>query len=109
MSQTILQINFKFDMPSEAYIEMARPAAEPIANFPGFVWKVWLMNEDEREAGGLYLFESAEAAQVYLESPIVAKLASRPQVTAISVKTFSSIDELTEITHGPVRKTLTAL
>ena len=102
MSQTILQINFKFNMPPEEYIEMVRPVAEPIARFNGCQWKVWLINEAEQEAGGIYLFHSAEAAQAYLDSSLVASLASHPKLSEVNVKLFANIDELTDITRGPI-------
>ncbi|MCB9077568.1 MAG: YdhR family protein [Anaerolineaceae bacterium] len=102
MSKTILQINFKFDMSKEEYLEIARAVAEPIAQFRGCLWKVWLLNEEEQEAGGIYLFENVKAVQDYLDSPIVAKMASHPRLNRLSLKTFASIDELTEITRGPV-------
>jgi hypothetical protein len=41
----------KFDIP-RAELEAAwLQAAQPIAETPGLRWKVWLMNEAEREAG----------------------------------------------------------
>ena len=103
MSNTILQINFKFDMSKEEYLEMTRSAAEPIAQFRGCLWKIWLLNEAEQEAGGIYLFENARAVQEYLDSPIVGRMASHPRLSRFSLKTFASIDELTEITRGPVQ------
>lgn len=102
MSKTILQINFKFEMSQEEYLEMARSVAEPIVQFRGCLWKIWLLNEAEQEAGGIYLFENAKAVQAYLDSPIVAKMASHPRLSRISLKTFASIDELTEFMRGPV-------
>ena len=96
MSNTILQINFKFDMSKEEYLEMTRSAAEPIAQFRGCLWKIWLLNEAEQEAGGIYLFENARAVQEYLDSPIVGRMASHPRLSRFSLKTFASINELTE-------------
>ena len=56
MSQQILQINFKFSVPREQYEGTAANLAEEFAKVPGCIWKVWLMNEKDREAGGIYLF-----------------------------------------------------
>ena len=73
MPQTLLQVNMRFDIP-RAELEAAwLQAAQPIAETPGLRWKVWLMNETDREAGGIYLFDSEEAAQGYLDGPIVAE------------------------------------
>lgn len=103
MAQTILQINFRFEMTASAYNELVRPLAEPIAAVQGLTWKVWLMNEAEHEAGGIYLFESAQAAQAYLQGPIVTQLGQHPQITNISARLFEVAQDLTAVTHGPVQ------
>ena len=57
MSQQDLQVNLKFSIP-RANLEAAWLDAAPhIADVPGLIWKVWLMNESEHEAGGIDSFE----------------------------------------------------
>ena len=103
MAQKLLQVNLKFSIP-RADLEAAwLQAAQPIADSPGLRWKVWLMNESEREAGGVYLFESDAAAQSYLAGPIVAALKSSPAVSNISAKVFDVLERHTAITRGPVK------
>lgn len=79
------------------------PAAQPIADTPGLRWKVWLMNEAERDAGGVYLFESESAVQAYLGGPIVAALKASAGIDKISAKLFDVLEEHTAITRGPVK------
>ena len=103
MSQKILQVNMKFSIP-RADLEAAwLDVAQPIADCPGLRWKVWLMNEVEHEAGGIYLFESEAAAQSYLAGPIVAALKSSPPVSNIDAKLFDVLESHTAITRGPVK------
>ena len=103
MSQTILQVNMKFSIP-RADLEAAwLPVAQPIDDLPGLLWKVWLMNEAEHEAGGIYLFESEAAAQSYLAGPIVAALKASPAVSDITAKLFDVLESHTVITRGPVK------
>ncbi len=106
MSQKILQINMKFSIPKTDLEKAWLPAAQPIADVPGLRWKVWLMNEAEREAGGIYLFESEAAAQSYLAGPIVAALKDNPAVSNISAKLFDILESHTAITRGPVKQVL---
>jgi hypothetical protein len=102
MSQKVLQVNLKFNV-SRADLESAwLGAAQPIADTPGLLWKVWLMNEAEQEAGGLYLFEDEGAVQAYLEGPIVAMLKSSPAVSDITAKIFDILEAHTAITRGPL-------
>ncbi len=103
MSHKLLQVNLKFSIP-RAELEAAwLEAAQPIADCPGLRWKVWLMNESEREAGGIYLFESDAAAQAYLAGPIVAALKSSRAISNISAKLFDVMEHHTAITRGPVK------
>lgn len=102
MSKTIVQINYKFNMSIEEFFNMANHAAEPIAASEGLAWKVWLLNEADHEAGGIYLFESRPAAERFLEGPIPAVLATNPHITDIKIKLFGTIQELNPITRGPV-------
>ena len=106
MSPKILQVNMKFSIP-RADLETAwLEAAQPIADVPGLLWKVWLMNEIDREAGGIYLFESEAAAKAYLASPIVAALKSSPAVSNISAKLFDVLEGHTTITRGPLKQVM---
>ena len=102
MSQKILQINFKFHVPRAAYETAVAPVAEPIAAVPGMVWKVWLMNESEQEAGGIYLFADGQSLDAYLNSDIVAGIVSNPILSDFSVKQFEVMAGLTAVTRGPV-------
>lgn len=103
MSHKILQVNLKFSIP-RADLEAAwLPVAQPIADVPGLLWKVWLMNEVDHEAGGIYLFESEASAQAYLAGPIVAGLKASPVISDISAKLFDVLETHTAITRGPVK------
>lgn len=106
MTPKILQVNLKFSI-SRTELETAwLQAAQPVSDTPGLVWKIWLINEGEHEAGGIYLFESEAAAQAYMAGPIVAALKSSPAVSEITAKLFDVIDAHTAITRGPVEKAL---
>src|SRR5687768_18529224 len=95
MSQKLLQVNMNFSI-SRAELEAARlDARQPIADTPGLLWRVWLMNESEREAGGIYLFESERAAQSHLDPPIVGALKASPAVSNISAKLLGVLESHT--------------
>ena len=102
MSETILQINFKFEGSRADYLKAFREVAAPIAASAGLRWKVWPWNEDEQVGGGIYLFDDESSAQAYLQGPIAAGLGQHPAVSEISVKQFEVLGELTTITRGPV-------
>ena len=102
MPQQILQVNLKFSIPRQDLAAAWLDAAQPIADVPGLLWKVWLMNEAEHEAGGIYLFESKAAAEAYVAGPIVAALKSSPAISDISAKLFDVMEKHSAITRGPL-------
>jgi len=102
MSAALLQVNFKFSVPSSEYGQMANTLADQFAAVPGLRWKVWIMNESESEAGGIYLFEDEAALLAYLAGPLAAAVAQHPALTDVSAKPFAVMDDATAITRGPV-------
>lgn len=40
---------------------------ESITKEPGFIWKFWTENKETEEAGGVYMFETRESAENYLD------------------------------------------
>jgi hypothetical protein len=104
MSERILQINFKFNVPRGDYEGAVTPLAEPIAGVAGLQWKVWLMNEAESEAGGIMCFDDQASVQAYLEGSIVAQIVNHPALSDFSVKQFEVMGEQSAITRGPVRR-----
>ena len=98
----ILQINFKLDVPSAEYRKTVQSVVQAIADVPGLVWKVWLLNEQESEAGGIYLFHDEQSLAAYLSSPIISQIKSLPQLRDISAKRYETVPELTVVTRGPV-------
>ncbi|HRQ41557.1 MAG TPA: YdhR family protein [Chloroflexota bacterium] len=103
MSQKILQINLKFRGVSRAELEQAwLPAAQLIADTPGLRWKIWLANEAENAAGGIYLFDDETAVQNFLASPMVAAMGEDPTVHDVNVRMFDVMEAHTAVTRGPV-------
>ena len=102
MSKTIVQINYQFTSSVADFKKLVTPNAEFIAAVPGLVWKVWLLNEADREAGGIYLFESREAAQAFANSDAIKGLASHPTIANLNAKMFAPDEALSKITRAPL-------
>lgn len=98
----LLQINFKLDVSTEEYHRVCQSVAQAIADLPGLRWKIWILNEREKEAGGIYLFASEQALHDYLSGPIVAQVKSHPGFRELSAKQFDVMDDVTAVTRGPV-------
>ncbi|MGD0496210.1 MAG: YdhR family protein [Candidatus Bathyarchaeia archaeon] len=98
----ILQIDFKFKATRPQVEQVFLQGAQPIANVKGLLWKVWLMNEAEKSAGGIYLFKDDASVEAYLKGEIIAATKNNPAVSDIEVKVFDILPEPTKITRGPV-------
>jgi hypothetical protein len=103
MSVRLLQINLKYNVPSKDLKKAFESLVNDIAAVQGLRWKIWILNEQENEAGGVYLFEDKDSVQAYLEGPIVAGLKAHPALSEISVKQFDVVEDLTAITRGPLK------
>jgi len=101
----IVQINFKFKIPrsdlEKAFLQMA-PRFGPSGDVKGLLWKIWLINEAEKSAGGIYLFNDDASVKAFLQGEIMAGLKNNPAVSDIEAKVFDILPEHTKITRGPV-------
>ncbi len=103
MGFKILQVNMKFSIPRADLEKAWMEGAQPIADTPGLLWKVWLMNEADHEGGGIYLFESEAALNAYLAGPIVASIKSSPVLSDIRVKVFDVLEKHSGVTRAPLK------
>lgn len=63
----LVQVDFEMDGPfGEEMAKSFEELANSINTEPGFIWKIWTENEQDKEAGGIYLFETKEDAENYL-------------------------------------------
>ena len=97
---SIVQINFPY-AESQADLEAhSAEAAERFIGVDGLQWKVWLVNEETKTAGGIYLFENREKADAYAGGPLVERLKGAREGVEVSV--FDTIDEAGKVTNAPV-------
>ncbi len=103
MSVKILQLNFKFNVSRAEYEQAVSSLASEFAAVPGLRWKIWMINEVEQEAGGIYLFDDEASVKALLEGPLAAQVTGHPALSDFSVKQFDVMEEMTAITRGPVK------
>lgn len=102
MMKYLLQVDFKMDGPfGEEMTKAFNDLAKSINNEPGVIWKIWTENATTKESGGIYLFETKEDAEKYLDMHS-ARLASFG-ITEIRSKIFQVNEALSLINHGPIK------
>jgi len=102
MAEKLLQINFKFSVTGAEYEQAAALLAGEFAKVDGLRWKIWILNEAESEAGGIYLFEDGASLQAFLDGPLAAQVTSHPAFSELSAKPFDVMPDATAICRGPV-------
>jgi hypothetical protein len=100
----ICQVNYRRPaMPKAEWDARYSDArAEAFLQVPGLLWKIWLDGEDEKLAGGIYLFADRASAEAYAAGPNIARMRTNPELSEISVRVFEVRQRMSEITHAPV-------
>jgi len=103
MSQKIVQVNGRLVVPAEQFErENGTEGARFFAGVPGLLWKIWLIDRERGEAGGLYLFADETTFDAYMNGPIVEQLKTYPLWTDVSIKGFDYLPVQSAITRAPV-------
>jgi hypothetical protein len=104
MSVQMLFISFKINIPPAEYRQTIKPLVSDILNAPGLRWTIWLIDELQCTAGGLYLFDDPTHVQAFLASPQMEGLKHHPAFTNVCVLPFDVLEAETALTHGPIGK-----
>ena len=102
MSGRLLQLNFRFSVTSAEYEAAVGPLADDFAALDGLIWKIWMIDEEKGEAGGIYLFDDEASVQAYLDGPLAAGVLNHPALSEFSAKQFDVMEGVTGVTRGPV-------
>lgn len=100
----VLELRFGFEGPPSEFEEAVGSLAGEIAAVPGLVWKIWLMDEGRREAGGVCLFTDRGSAHAFRSSRLLTEIRDHPAVSGFRIREYEVIEDLTRVTRGPVRE-----
>ena len=99
----VLHLRFKLRVPPHVLLAQSREAATIIASVEGLIWKIWVLQEEEFEMGGMYLFANRETAEAYLNHPAIQAVCSNPAVVSIQSELWDVESSLSALTRGPLR------
>jgi len=102
-SYTVLHLRFKLRITPDVFLAKSREAATTIASVEGLIWKIWLLQEEEFEMGGMYLFANREAAEAYLNHPATKAVCSNPAVVSTESQLWDVESSLSALTRAPLR------
>jgi len=108
MTKKVFTAKYNYSMPTEEFKKITSSVAAKFLKIPGLHWKIWLMNEDRKEAGGVYLFESARDLEQFLNGNLFAALTTNPAFTNLQINTFDVAEATTIITGARLMSSLVA-
>jgi hypothetical protein len=94
VNEMLLQVNFNYRGAGNIYQEVVAILASTVSNTPGLIWKTWLINEQQAEGGGLYLFYDHASLERYLQGTLKVRLEAQQGVCNVSIKTFCMLNEI---------------
>ncbi|MGC3871863.1 monooxygenase [Halomonas sp. GXIMD04776] len=96
----VLQIHFPFQGPfGEEMAEAMQALAHSINDEPGFRWKLWTEDSAAQLAGGVYLFDTRDQAESYLEKH--SQRLKEMDIDGIQAWVFEVNEALSTINRGP--------
>ena len=101
-TKKVFTAKYNYSMPTEELKKITSSVAPEFLEIPGLCWKIWLLNEDRKEAGGVYLFESATDLEQFLNSKLLAALRNNPAISNLQTDTFGVAEAQSLITNAPL-------
>jgi hypothetical protein len=102
MAQKILVTNYNYSVSREEFENMASELGQPFADVPGCLWKIWLIDDEKKEAGAVYLFKDEASLHEFKASPLVASVLSHPALSNFDLKERDVLADVSEVTRAPL-------
>lgn len=93
-------INFSLAISHDEFAQGAVDLAPIFAELPGLISKHWLGNPETGIYGGVYLWESREACEAYINGEVFAAVRDNEHHIDVVSKDFPILEEPTKITRG---------
>ena len=99
---TVVHLRFKLRVPPRVFLARSREAANVVASVEGLVWKIWILQEEKFETGGMYLFANRETAEAYINHPVIQAVRSNPAVVSTQSQLWDVESFLSALTRAPL-------
>jgi hypothetical protein len=102
MTEKLLQVNFRLNVGIAEYRRVASAVCERFAQVPGLKWKIWYVNEDQNEAGGICLFEDQHTLDAFASGRVAQSFCAHPALREVTMRAADVMPDLSAVTRGPV-------
>ena len=108
MTQKILITKFNYNLPHSEFRDILLSVAGDFAKVAGCEWKIWLIDEEKKEGGAVYLFNDEAALSTFKLSPLVQSVMSHPALSNFEFRENDIVKQPSVITRAPVSEAMTA-
>lgn len=91
-------VTFALTVSHDDYVALAEQVAPAFAAWPGLQAKYWIADRDANEYGGVYVFDSKQAADASRETDLFQALAANPAFTDLRVVEYDVLAAPTAVT-----------
>lgn len=102
MAPKILITKFNYNLPHQDFRDILLSVAGDFASVPNCQWKIWLIDEEKKEGGAVYLFDNGEALKSFTESPLVQSVLSHPALDNFDFRVTDVVTGPNKITRAPI-------
>jgi hypothetical protein len=102
MAKKLLDVSAKYNVPEDQLAPAFLELAPSFAALEGLEWKVWKINQEKKECGGVYLFKDEATVKAYLDSELYAGVKNHPALSDVKAKVYDVLPEHSKITRGPI-------
>jgi hypothetical protein len=102
MPQKILITKYNYNLPQNVFRDLLNSVAGEFAKVPGCQWKIWIIDEEKKEGGAVYLFNSEKALEDFKVSPLVQGVLSHPDLSNFNFRETDIVKEASMMTNAPI-------
>jgi hypothetical protein len=101
-------VTFHLDgLSADEYQTVAEAAADSFAEWPGLISKLWLADHHNNTYGGIYVFDSADAAAASRDTELFRAMVANPAFVDVTISEFGVLPGPTAITGGRLGRSTT--
>ena len=108
MAQKLLITDYHYSCSTEELEATLAALAPAFAQVPGCLWKITLLEAEQRQAGGVYLFRDEAALDAFKAGPLVAQVLAHPALSNFDLKTRDVLREISLATRAPLEEPVAA-
>lgn len=102
MSQKILITKYNYSLSHEEFKTLLSEVAGEFAKVPGCQWKIWLIDEEKKEGGAVYLFNDEKALEEFKASSLVQGVLAHQALSNFNFRETDIVNGPSIITNAPI-------